>query len=56
MKADDIKHENIPFVDVTKPIKSFGSAGSITETTGATRYVQSPTDEELEAHGLEKGS
>lgn len=56
MKADDIKNENIPFVDVTKPIKSWGSGGAVTETTGATRYVQSPTDAELEAHQLEKGS
>lgn len=56
MNSDDIKNENIPFVDVEKPIKSWGTAGNILETTGSTLFVQSPTDEELKAAKLEKGS
>lgn len=56
MDSKDILNDNIPFVDVVKPIKGWGVNGGITETTGATRYVQSPTEEELEAAHLERGS
>ncbi len=54
MDNKDILIKNIPFVDVEKPIKAWGSAGEMLATTGATVVTQVPSDEELKAAKLQR--